>query len=166
MAFRKAVTYEEMEGKIPESVREPLLDLEAAGFSVLVGAKIEDAYQKDGTRRQTFRAAGKYDLVIAARNVGDLVDVETRISALAEENEQLGRINRNLKDKLGRRDKQIGRLTSQLQEHAAELERIHTAEAQAEADAAEVAEAEAIAAEVAEAMETAADKAVDESAKE
>lgn len=155
MAFRKAVTYEEMEGRIPESVREPLLDLEAAGFSVLVGAKIEDAYQKDGSRRQTFKTAGKYDLVIAARNVDDVVDVETRISALAEENEQQGRINRNLKDKLGRRDRSIARLNEQLQEHAAELERIHMA----------AVEAEKVAADVAEAIETAEAEHADPDAK-
>ena len=154
MAFRTIVTYEKMEGGIPASVREALLDLEAAGFSILVNAKIEDARLKNGTRRQTFKMAGKYDLAIVVRNVDDVVDVETRISALAEENEQQGRINRNLKDKLGRRDKSIGKLNEQLQEHAAELERIHTA----------AVEAEKIAADVTDAIETAEADAADPAA--
>ncbi len=124
MSFRTIVSYEEMEEKIPESVREALLDLEAAGFSVLVEAKVEDARLKDGTRRPTFQMAGKYDLAIVVKNVDDVVNVETRISALSEENEQLGRINRNLKEKLGRRDKANEKLREELGELAEESERL------------------------------------------
>ena len=124
MAFRTIVTYEEMEEKIPESVREALLDLEAAGFSILVETKVEDARLKDGTRRKTFQMAGKYDLVIGIKNVDDVVDVETRISALAEVNEQQGRIIRNLKDKLVRRENANDKLRETLAELAEESKRL------------------------------------------
>ena len=152
MAFRTIVTYEEMEEKIPASVREALLDLEAAGFSVLVDAEIEDARLKDGTRRLTFRMAGKYALAIAVKNVDDLVDVETRISALAEENQEQGRVIRNLKDKLGRREKAGERLRKANEELGRELELLAAqgdeltkrgAELQAQIDGAEAAEPEA-----------------------
>ena len=63
------MNYEQIEGSLSLDARTAIAILEREGFEILLSTKIEDTFRKGGDRRRTFNLRGRYDLVLALKDL-------------------------------------------------------------------------------------------------
>ena len=63
--------YDELRELLSDEELAAIKFLEGRGFEIFTDAKLEDGFKKDGGRHRTFTMAGRYNLMLALKNVSE-----------------------------------------------------------------------------------------------